>query len=542
MNRGPRIRCARMPSAWLAIPHSATGSSTPTDAGGPTGWFTARGGAALRLDAPVEKLRRMQTRATFVSLACGLGACFSPERQVSADTETSADTTMGDDVTETAAMTMSASGPSTSEPTTGMTTSPDSTVSMTTDPDTTTGQTELGPQIVMSLPADGDLVAGLDGYFLLHFDRVVSTADAVGHIFVSQNGSEAQPISPMPCPPDADPTCIAGVFPMEFVDPASGRLPGGTPHTVTVEAAFPDPDGMVNTMDQVVAFTTFEYESNFYDDSAVLSEEFGGIAYDEGSESLFLVGSDGDACRVRRIPIPGGVPGSASTAANPTGAYLCYGMDAIAGQLFVSGSYTDNVFRYSNLGDANLDPSEVVFANPPLPPPLADLSEVWSVARGGGSTFFSHGEFTGGTEDTSILRLSDVGEWSEFESGENLWDNADGVVIEGADIGGTEYLVVAAAETIFKFRIADGALISQSDPGLVDYAPDLHVDSAGRLWIGTGAGVRVLDIEDDSYDVIDQRLGFRANRIALREDGSTVNVYFVDYRGQGIVGHVAIDL
>ena len=62
-------------------------------------------------------------------------------------------------------------------------------------------------------------------------------------------------------------------------------------------------------------------------------------------------------------------------------------------------------------------------------------------------------------EDTSILRL-DGSAWSEFESGENLWDtSSNGVVLEGASIEGTDYLFVAADDTIRKFRVSDGACV-----------------------------------------------------------------------------------
>jgi hypothetical protein len=411
---------------------------------------------------------------------------------------------------------------------------------MTTTTSEDTSNTELGPRLVMSVPADGDLAAPLDGYFLLYFDRVVGVDDATGHIFVSQGGGEPQPIAPMPCPPDADPTCIAGIFPAEFVDPETNNLPGGTAHTILVEADFPDPDGMVNTMDQVVSFTTFEIQPDFFDDSDAIGSELGGLAYDPGSESLFVVGEDANSCLVRRIPIPGGVAGSAQTAVVPTGSVLCYGIDAIDGVLYVSGSYSDNVYRYTDLGDADLGPNGSVIANPTLMPPLSDLIETWSVARGGGSTFFSHGEFVGGIEDVSILRLTDAGMWSEFQSGENLWEDADGVVIVGGNYDGADHLVVAAQGQFFKFRISDGSLVSQVEAEL-GYAVDLQIDSSGRLWVGDNDGLRVLNVANDSFEVLAERSGFDATRFALREDGDTVHAYYARFRDPATIGHLAID-
>lgn len=489
---------------------------------------------------------------TFVSLALavvGVSGCFDPSSEdvvtaggttdddggtFGSDTGGTEDDSASDSITtQTASATMTAS-----------TTQDTDVDTSSTDPDTSTGNTELGPRIVMSVPANGDTNASLSGYFLLYFDRVVGLDDAVGHIFVSQNGSEPQPITPMACPPDADPTCIAGVFPEEFVGADTNLLPGGTTHTITVEADFPDPDGMVNTMDQTVEFTTFAYDANFYDDSNAIAQELGGLAYDPGSESLFLVGvpaNFGDECVVRRIPLPDGVPDTATTVATPTMSYLCYGMDAIEGTLYVAGSYSNNVFQYTGLGAASLDASETIIANPTLMPPLDNLDEVWSIARGGSSTFFSHGEFFGATEDTSILRLSDGGVWSEFESGENLWDTANGVVIAGANIDATDVLFVAAEGTIRKFRISDGSILSETDYEELGYDPDLHVDSAGRLWLGTDNGIVVLDGTTDAYEELASRPGLEATRLALREEGSTVHAYYARFRSDGHVGHVAIE-
>lgn len=495
------------------------------------------------LSASIVVMRGFVPLAVLGSLST---ACFSPDPLVTSGTTdtdagtfgstSNADVTASDSLSTQSATVDAASNTSPTSVTTGET---DPTV----DPDSSTGAAELGPRIIMSVPMDGDANAPLSGYFLLYFDRVVSTNDAVGHILVSQNGSAPQPISPMPCPPDADPTCIAGVFPAAFLVPDTNQLPGGTTHTITVEADFPDPDGMVNTLDQVVEFTTFDYDPDFFDDSDAVVQEFGGIAYDEGSQSLFITGvpsNFGDPCVVRRIPIPGGVAGAASTAASPTSSYLCYGIDAIEGSLFVSGSYSSNVFRYTNLANMDLQPSQTIIASPTLTPPLDNLDEVWSVARGGGATYFSHGEFFGGTEDTSILALSDANAWSEFESGENLWDNASGVVIEGAAFDGIDHLMVGANDTVYKFRIADGNIISQFDLNL-GYDADLHVDSQGRLWVGTGSGLHVYDAADDSYTELASRPGLDTTRFAIREDGDTVHVYYARFRDVGLIGHLSID-
>jgi hypothetical protein len=407
----------------------------------------------------------------------------------------------------------------------------------------------------MSVPADGDLAAPLDPYFFVYFDRVVGVNDAVGKISVAQNGGMPAVISPMPCPPDADPTCIAGLYPESFSDPMTGRLPANTAHTITVAADFPDPDGMVNTMDQTVAFTTFDFTANFFDDTANITDEIGGIAYDEGSQALFIVGlpaGGGDAI-VRRIPIPGGVAGAATTVATPLsmgGGPYAYGVDAIGGQLYVSMSYSGDVRRYSNLSAASLNATEVIFGpSTGLAAPDDTLLQVQSVAIAGGLTLFGRGLFGRGyflatDPGYELLARNAGGTFSIYEDGSNLWDDADwyGSNIVAGTVDGSEMLYVAASTGIFKFRVADGSMLGSIEPEFDLYAADLHLDSNDHLFVGTGSGVHVFDAASDSLDAITSREGLDASRIALREEGNTVHVYYHRFRGEAIIGVVPIDL
>ncbi|HWB81106.1 MAG TPA: hypothetical protein VG755_39355, partial [Nannocystaceae bacterium] len=429
------------------------------------------------------------------------------------------------------------------------TTTASSDTEATTEPDST-GNTELGPQIVMSIPADGDLAAGLDPYFFIYFDRVVGVNDAVGKITVAQDGGTPAVVSPMQCPPDADPTCIAGLFPESFSDPATGRLPANTSHTVTVAADFPDPDGLVNTMDQTVAFTTFDFTADFFDDTANISDEIGGIAYDEGSQSLFIVGlppSGGDAI-VRRIPIPGGVPGAATTVASPSsmgGGPYAYGIDAIGGELYVAMSYSGDVRRYSNLGAATLDATEVVVGpNTGLAAPDDTLLQVQSVTVAGGNTLFARGYFLATDPGYSIFARNGGGTFSIWEDGSNLWDNADwyGNNITAGTVDGSEVLFVANSLGIFKFRVADGTLLGSIMPDYSLYSADLHIDANDHLFLGSDSGVFVYDAASDDLPLVTAREGLEASRIALREDAGTVFVYYLRFRGEAIIGELPIAL
>jgi ligand-binding sensor domain-containing protein len=73
------------------------------------------------------------------------------------------------------------------------------------------------------------------------------------------------------------------------------------------------------------------------------------------------------------------------------------------------------------------------------------------------------------------------------------------------------------------------------------YDVDLHIDSSGRLWVGDNDGIRVLNVANDSFEVVAERSGFDATRFALREDGDTVHAYYARFRDPATIGHLAID-
>lgn len=433
-------------------------------------------------------------------------------------------------------------GPSTATSSTGGTSTAGPTTDTDTDAgDTSTGEPQLGPRLVETTPADGDDNAPLETYFLLNFDRPVSQTDAFGHIFVTQGDGDPILVAPQPCPPDADPQCVAGIFPEEFRDPETGDLPGSTPHTIIVSADLPDLDGNTNTLEQVVEFRTFEFTANFFDDSAAISGELGGMVYDPDNEALFIAGTSetGGDCIVRRVDLPGGVATGANTVATPTalgGGPYCYGMQRYGDTLFVDMTYSGDVRVYTGLGSDDLNPTEVVIQDPTLPVPHDDLQEVVATAQAGPRRFFSYGNFVGGPGAFGILELNND-TWSIFQQGTNLWSPGDDVSIAAATIGGTAFLFAVAGEHLYKFRLADASVVDEIEIEQT-YDADVEVDEFGRVWVARNGRLHVYD--GDDLSVLLERTGLDTGRIGVdaREDGATV--YFGRYRDPAVIGRMTV--
>ncbi len=472
--------------------------------------------------------------------------CFSPEEfEGDGPTDT-------DGMESTGSMTTLASGPTDpSTGSTGPTSGTTSSTTTTTDPDTgsssessseTTEPVENGPRLIDSVPAAGDLDAGLDPVFFLYFDRPISQAEALGNIFVSQDGGEPVIVSPQPCPPDADPTCIAGLFPESFYD-EDGRLPANTPHEVIVSADLPDLDGITNINDQIVDFTTFDFTANFFDDSEAIDTELGGLDFDAGSQALYVAGVPGNSdCIVRRIPIAGGVPSPASTVATPQftgGGPYCYGLDIYGGTMLLSMSYSGDVRAYPNLELDNLNASEILIDSPTLPDPHDTLSEVQSVAVSGNRRFFSYGNFVGGPDGFAILEQAADGGWSIFESGENLWDPSDSLNIVAGSVEGPEYLFAHAGDSIFKFRVSDGSLVDELELEQSQNNALLRLDGFDRLYVGRNGSFRVLSAVD--FELLEERSGLDTGRFAVLAMADQALVYFARYRDAAVIGRMTIN-
>lgn len=407
-----------------------------------------------------------------------------------------------------------------------------------------------GPQLVRSVPENGDAQASLDPYAFLYFDRPVSFSEATGKIRVSSD-LQADPtvVQALPCP-DNDPTCVAAVFPESLQDPAgTGHLPGSTKVTVVIDKSFPDADGKTNDVDTTVTYTTFPLKLDFIDDSGAVTEEAGGLDYDPGSQSLFAVGLTSfqdQSFLVRKIPLPGGVPGAATTAAtvdtSATGGSPTYGLDIYGGRLFVAGTYQYRAYQFDDLG-MNPPSGPITYNQTGLPAPNDMLYAVNSTAWLDDHLYIGCGYYAA-SPLTALIRLTPAGSWETWLDFAGAIDLSDGFTIAPAiepDGKRFIYLGSPAEAIIYKIDVATKAIVNQHEFESL-YDPQLRVDSRGRLYVGTNNdGLRVFTTAGPSgFTEIVSRTGIEAGRFGLREEGNTVHVYFMRFRGDLKVGTTSI--
>jgi hypothetical protein len=406
------------------------------------------------------------------------------------------------------------------------------------------GDAQLGPQLVSSFPATGEQQAGIEGFFLLTFDRVVSASDATGKILASQGGAEPVPVVIMPCP-NLDPACLAGLYPVSFAP--DGDLPSDTVHQIIVEADFPDTDGLTNANDQVVDFRTFFYQSDWFQDAGSF-EEVGGIAYHPQTEALFVSVHDTNVNPqgpiIRRIAIPGGNPQPAVSVAMPM--QMCcgpwsYGLDRTGDQLFSSMSYGAAV-AVLNIAGAGLDEVEIIAA-PPLAAPYDTLDEVDAVARASDGRFlFAFGTYFGGPDRIGVVQRDVQQQWSLFNDGKDLWeDDGPGTTLAIGLIANIEYLFVHNADTIYQFRLSDNELVQEHVLEEITFDPHMQVEG-NRLFFGDRDGLIVYQVDANGFTELARRGGLDAGRFAVRMADQTAHVYYAEYRGDPIIGYTRIDL
>jgi len=456
-------------------------------------------------------------------------------------TSTSASTSTSTDVTSST--TSSTSSTASSDATSNDEDIASAEATTTVDSGYTDTEEPLGPRIVRSVPANGETGASLQPYFYLYFDRVVSPTDATGHIFVAQGDGELVPVAPLQCPPDYDPTCIAAVFPTAFREPGTEQLPGSTVHRIVLEGDFPDPDGVTNPDDQTIEFTTLEYTANAFTDAQAIDDELGGVAYDPTSENLYLFGSTSSgSCVVRRVPMPGGVFGVATTVAEPltaeTGQSVCYGASLYDGALFVTLTYDDHVVRYNDLSLESLSADQTVFGPmTDLPEVDGTLGEVWSVAAAEDRVFFAFGNFHGGVNSHSILEYSDRA-FSVFNDGSNLWMPNGEVVVATGEVDGIAYLFAYDMDQIHKFRLSDGVRTESIDLD-THYSAHMVVDAYGRLYLGHGSGIITYDA--NTLEVVKTLSGFAMSRFAVIASETEAIAIGGEYRSPAALSRVVLE-
>lgn len=404
----------------------------------------------------------------------------------------------------------------------------------TTAEDTTGASSGAGPQVVSSLPAAGDDDASLEPNFRLYFDRDVSLVDAVGRVRVSMNGGPEVDVFPVECWPDPAPNCIGGELGEEFIAEGDYVLPGDAALTIRIAADLPDSDGRTNDDDQLVEYRTFAFDRQFVAHTGWI----GGITYDAGSSSLFFVDqSDGkQPTVVQRVTLTAngtpGMPAAVASLGENTG-NGCDPTHATGGVLYVACNTTGQMFVHTELGGADLNATQSVVA----PMEWGMLNGVASLGTVGGNVVFS------GYGGHSITRLDPGGAWSVFHGGENLWaDWFAWVSVAGATIDGVDYVFAAAQNHVYKMQVADASIVSDL---LLDddvYVDDIEIDSLGRMWLATYDGISVFDGKDAAHAPIAARPGVQASSIALREEGTTVHVYYAAAVDNVPIGHLAVEL
>lgn len=403
------------------------------------------------------------------------------------------------------------------------------------------GEPPLGPQIVRSSPSDGARSASLQPSFYLYFDRIISPHDATGHLFVAQGDGDPAPVSPLACPPDNDPTCIAAVYPASFRE--GERLPGNTRHRIIVDRDFPDLDGVTNSEDQVVEFTTLDFTSNVFDDSGVL-RELGGMAYDPGTESLFLYGSTNErTCVVRRVAMRDSVLGSATTVATPlpleAGQDVCNGASVYDGAFYAALTYEGRVVRYRDLHLDDWSNAATVFGpSTSLEAPHDTLDLVWSIAAYEDRVLFSFGKFLNAQTAYAILETTAGRTYTIFNDGDNLWSTEDEVVIAIGTLREEPYLFAFDGDELYKFRLGDGTLVDTQEIGQ-RYAQQIHVDAYGHLYLGHSDGIAIYDAND--FESLGAWNGFQASRFAVIASEASAEVYVARDRAPAVLGRLRIE-
>jgi hypothetical protein len=409
---------------------------------------------------------------------------------------------------------------------------------------TTTG---IPPVLVKSVPANGDLQADLGGTFLLYFDRPMSYAAATGKIKISSAQAPTPVFSQVyPCP-DMDATCVAGAFPSAFMDqsqPNANRLPGGVQHTIVIDKSFKDPDGVALGTDITVTFTTFEYNPSFFDDSATLAKEVGGLDYDPVSQALFMVGLDANntAPTVRRLPLVGDQPGTPTNFHKPvtsgTGGPYCYGLDIYGGTLYLSHTYGNRVIVYGTLGQPAGIPSSIIGPQTSLWAPNDSLTNIHGVVplAQGQLLVLASGYYLGYSPWEGVIGLSNQ-QWSIWKQAPGFYDPSTGFALTRAIQGTDEWLYLQANDSIYKIRAADGTVVNSHKLDAATANAQLRTDSQGRLYLADNNRFEVFDTSGtQGFTRVATRNGLRAGRFGLVEAGSTVTAYYVGFRDSGVIG------
>lgn len=408
-----------------------------------------------------------------------------------------------------------------------------------------------GPKIASSIPVDGDQAAGFDPYAIVHFDRVVTIASAAGKFFIEGGGQPKQPASVVDCP-IVDPTCIGVLYPAAFAS-ANGKLPGESSYVLTVDKGFEDTDGNANFADQTVSFTTYPFDPVFYDDSDAIEDEAGGIVFFAPAPALILVGQgdeNNDGVVLRRVDLDEQFnPVGATTIALPGdvadgGGPLAYGLDLLPEPqgLYVNYTYERSVLRYQLSGNGDVVGGMTQLNMTSLPAPNDELYDVITTTAIDGRLYFGFGFYF--DRPDSIIEQNETGGFASWLASDALWDDSEGFHVVGGTSNGADVMYVANQETILKIDYQNKQVINDHthfDGGNFNNDTQMRIDSAERLYVSDGSDLVVYATSGaDGFTELARRNGLGAGRFDIREDGATVHIYFIDFRGDGVIGHASL--
>jgi hypothetical protein len=225
-----------------------------------------------------------------------------------------------------------------------------------------------------------------------------------------------------------------------------------------------------------------------------------------------------------------------------TGGSPTYGLDIYGGRLYVAGTYQYRAYLFSDLG-MNPPSGPITYSQTGLPAPNDMLYAVNSTAWLDDHLYIGCGYYAA-SPLTALIRQTPAGSWETWIDFAGAIDLSDGFTIAPAiEADGTRfiYMGVPAEAIIYKIDVATKAIVNQHEFEYL-YDPQLRVDSRGRLYVGANnEGLRVFTTAGASgFTEIVSRTGIEAGRFGLREEGNTVHVYFMRFRGDLKIGTTSI--
>ena len=396
------------------------------------------------------------------------------------------------------------------------------------------GTANVDPNVALTYQSvtDGQMNAPIDAFVILEFNTAMDwvTFDGV----VTFSTAISQDFIALTFVPDPNLNVIWFQIPSQLVDSGSGNLFSNETYTMTVPSTVLTAAGLGLPADIVITFTTFTYGQE-HDDSAVITGETWDIAYHSVSNTLLYLGETATDFVVRRYSLGTGLATTELT--NASTQVLYGGMDLWDNTLYVNESYDSEVTEYPVNADGSLAASTATYGITTLAAPADTLSEVLNTAKIGANLYFTTGNWHGGASFQDIIKF-DGAVWSTVVTGSvHGFNNDEAKNIVALNVGGTDYIYLAepVSDKLYKFRESDGALVTSITFTEISFDAELDFDLSNNIYLGTQNGIYQFSAD---LVLLDQRGGVDAGRIAVKDSGGNVSVYFIDYRNPTIIGYV----